>query len=206
MAIINKIKATDNKEYNIRDDYSIWGGRNLLLNSNFFTGNDQYWEKTLSTSFSEIVFDSDKKWAHIIDSGKAYEGYIQNLWENNSEQIVKEQDNITLSFLAKGKNGGEEIWARIWWLDINGDTVDAYYYDTCILTTTINKYTLTRIAPANAVSLQIAIYSSGSPHSPIEFWFTNVKVEKGNKPTDWSPAPEDIAKFIGNETIELYSE
>lgn len=31
MATISKIKATaDNVDYNIRDDYSIWGGRNFL--------------------------------------------------------------------------------------------------------------------------------------------------------------------------------
>lgn len=31
MAVISQIKATsDNVNYNIRDDYSIWGGRNLI--------------------------------------------------------------------------------------------------------------------------------------------------------------------------------
>ena len=30
MAVLSKIKASDNIDYNIRDDYSTWGGRNLL--------------------------------------------------------------------------------------------------------------------------------------------------------------------------------
>ncbi len=30
MALISKIKGTDNIEYNVRDDVSVWGGRNLL--------------------------------------------------------------------------------------------------------------------------------------------------------------------------------
>lgn len=35
MAVISQIKATsDNVNYNIRDDYSTWGGRNLLLGTN----------------------------------------------------------------------------------------------------------------------------------------------------------------------------
>ena len=40
MAVISKIKATaDNVDYNIRDDYSIWGGRNYLPQSEGeFTG------------------------------------------------------------------------------------------------------------------------------------------------------------------------
>ena len=38
MAVISQIKATaDNVAYNIRDDYSTWGGRNLLYNSNFLS-------------------------------------------------------------------------------------------------------------------------------------------------------------------------
>ena len=40
MAVISQIKATsDNVNYNIRDDYSTWGGRNYLLQSKGeFTG------------------------------------------------------------------------------------------------------------------------------------------------------------------------
>lgn len=39
MATISKIKATaDNVDYNIRDDYSIWGGRNYMQG----TGNPYY--------------------------------------------------------------------------------------------------------------------------------------------------------------------
>ena len=33
MAVLSKIKASDNVDYNIRDDYSTWGGRNLLPQS-----------------------------------------------------------------------------------------------------------------------------------------------------------------------------
>ena len=34
MAVISQIKATsDNTNYNIRDDYSTWGGRNYAQNS-----------------------------------------------------------------------------------------------------------------------------------------------------------------------------
>jgi hypothetical protein len=36
--------------------------------------------------------------------------------------------------------------------------------------------------------------------------YIGMKLERGNKSTYWSPAPEDIARYIGNETIELYSE
>jgi hypothetical protein len=32
MADIKAIKGTDNITYNLRDDYSKWGGENLLLN------------------------------------------------------------------------------------------------------------------------------------------------------------------------------
>lgn len=38
MAVISQIKATsDNVNYNIRDDYSTWGGRNLVYNTRFLS-------------------------------------------------------------------------------------------------------------------------------------------------------------------------
>ena len=36
--------------------------------------------------------------------------------------------------------------------------------------------------------------------------FRRLKFEQANKATDWSPAPEDLMRYIGDETIELYSE
>jgi hypothetical protein len=36
-----------------------------------------------------------------------------------------------------------------------------------------------------------------------ELWITNIKAERGNKATDWSPAPEDIAQVDGTELILL---
>ena len=32
MALISKIKGTNGAEYNVRDDVSVWGGRNLVYN------------------------------------------------------------------------------------------------------------------------------------------------------------------------------
>lgn len=38
MAVLSQIKASDNVNYNIRDDYSTWGGRNLYIGSKNFSG------------------------------------------------------------------------------------------------------------------------------------------------------------------------
>ena len=39
MATISKIKLPNNASYDIRDDYSTWGGRNLLQNSSQILSN-----------------------------------------------------------------------------------------------------------------------------------------------------------------------
>jgi hypothetical protein len=40
--------------------------------------------------------------------------------------------------------------------------------------------------------------------SASECWWRDFKLERGNKATDWSPAPEDIA-HVNGECLELLS-
>ena len=41
---------------------------------------------------------------------------------------------------------------------------------------------------------------NGDGHS---LWVAGLKLEKGNKPTDWSPAPEDVSSAIEANTAEI---
>lgn len=61
----------------------------------------------------------------------------------------------------------------------------------CYATTTLN-------ININAESEIIVDDISGRPSSAVNIILKNFKLEKGNKATDWTPAPEDVDKSIAN--------
>lgn len=68
---------------------------------------------------------------------------------------------------------------------------------------TIGKVTGTTIVPENAVSLRLALrHTSGTTPSQV-FNYKELKIEKGNKATDWTPAPEDVDRRITNAESEI---
>lgn len=46
----------------------------------------------------------------------------------------------------------------------------------------------------------------GRPSTPPNIMLTNFKLEKGNKPTDWTPAPEDVSSEIENKVSTAKAE
>ena len=198
MALISKIKGTNGTEYNVRDDVSVWGGRNLIKNSNF--NNDiAYWteNKNSSNTVIEIIKENNKNWLHIvsnnsIQSQQYYDGVNQVINFNNNNDLV------TVSFLAKGSINNVPLYIgfAMYNTDDNVTIVDK----TINLTTTVSKYWFIQ-SLSNYSSTDLFI---GSNSTPIEVWITNIKLEQGTKPTDWSPAPEDIA-YVNGECLELLS-
>lgn len=212
MAVLSKIKASDNVDYNIRDDYSTWGGRNLLKNTKNFTntGVDSSEMGYLRTgsSFGDSYNNFSSRTITTSSTGTIGEWLVTD---------CKNGETYTLSFFAKGSgsprcyfygpSGYISVASMINSAGGSGTPTDGNsdsgtkitvtsewkrYWVTWTLAasggTTDTKYCLIRNDNAGAYSI------------------CGVKLEKGNKATDWSPAPEDIARFIGDETIELYSE
>ena len=62
-------------------------------------------------------------------------------------------------------------------------------------------YSTFKIPPNNDYD---RLYAYISSNRDINMYMTDIKLEKGSKPTDWSPAPEDIAHMNG-EQLELLS-
>lgn len=202
MAVISQIKATsDNVNYNIRDDYSIWGGRNLLQ------GTANPWIGSMTAP----------QWG--IGSGGNGVGSI--------EEILDSPIQLTKTFRITGNTSGNRDWRQnvqdfvdlgtegLWqcscWVRAIGASCKSFIrvWSTKAIfskTTTIStdwtymSFPLTLSANCTLGGMMFGLTGAGS----IEY--IGMKLERGNKSTDWSPAPEDIARFIGNETIELYSE
>lgn len=64
---------------------------------------------------------------------------------------------------------------------------------------------ITTTVPENAVLISIGVQreTPGEGLAKFNFYVKKEKLEKGNKPTDWTPAPEDIDKKIESNTTSI---
>lgn len=217
MALIAKIKNTaDNTDYNVRDDVHTWGGRNLLLRSNQFLTADWYRSDT-----TRVLFYPDEGYMkfNYYTSTRYAKCKIQNLLYENIELNTY----YTYSFEAKyeddGTGGSATTMASYLGFNLSSRTgntfstsYDKYQGVTTTLTTDWKKYSYTYLVPDNltqgvATALTNGSYLTlqfGRQAAAYTFYVRNIKLEKGNKATDWSPAPEDIA-YVNGTTLELLS-
>lgn len=206
MAVISQIKATsDNVNYNIRDDYSTWGGRNLVYNTRFLSATPPApWVNWGSPTTREVVEIDGINYMHLVSTTNKWQGYSQNSVQRGGYGDVTAGDQIIVSFDAYAKTAGQTCCIGIHWGNNSGSIISQSWYSPVLTTTSVHYISPVYTVPANCVGFNLMIGSNSE--TVDEIWMAKVKVEKGNKATDWSPAPEDIARFIGNETIELYSE
>lgn len=211
MAVISQIKATsDNVNYNIRDDYSTWGGRNYLLGTNNWYG----WNKSSIVTFNEEIASwpdsTTQAWTVVRQAKIPQTLFLGNDWTLSFEYRSDDWSDTTRRYLditfygSATENGSRTKYLTL--LSPNKNTE--------LFSMPASTWQKTAITIEN---IQLSDFVSGSGdvnYCGVEFYnytlnpidIRHVKLEGGTKATDWSPAPEDIARFIGNETIELYSE
>lgn len=154
------------------------GGRNLALQTSF-KGNVTQW-----TKHSGATIDTVSGKATLLGNGSTC--YIMH-----TLQQLEPKTQYTFSAYFKNNNlvGGSvklcvslnNVWTNTTIpLTTNGDGV----YSTTF--TTLSTVTATK------VSVDVVAGTSGS----CNVW--NIKVEKGNKATDWTPAPEDIDSSLSD--------
>ena len=176
MALISKIKGTNGTEYNVRDDVSVWGGRNLIKNSNI---------------------------AQLTTSASAW-GY--STWRLAKPDSLKVGETLVAS--AKITPGASDTWTAATFYLYNAAQDDgARAKSATVLGEIVNNYAFAKLTVnsnyTNYTDLLIYYGTAGqcTGHSGT---ITDVKLERGTKPTDWSPAPEDIA-HVNGECLELLS-
>lgn len=174
------------------------GGKNILLNSSFKT-NYEKWEFQVNGETAEITTKYNKKCAHIKSTALKRNGlfkqsiigklepntqYTMSGW-TLTENITKGSTNFAIMFYQDGYysvnntstwfgygsknfaiNSGAGAWNYISWTFVTDSKVEAATY--------LNIYVYTRDFIGDV-------------------YFYDLKLEKGNKATDWSPAPEDIS-------------
>lgn len=161
------------------------GGRNLLLNSSF-KNDRKSWTDWGSPATRELVTSNNKVWAHIVGNKQNYQGF--NQWTESGS--IKTGDNITFSARIKGGAGNQIFTIGIHWMNSSNTIIDQTWH-TFTVGTTDGVYTWTTTASgANCSKLNLMVGVSDTS-TAYNVYFTELKLEKGNKATDWTPAPED---------------
>lgn len=159
------------------------GGRNLLINSHIESskrGNSTELLPALTSWASTFVNATNIQ--KIFKAGETYT--ISFDYEITAIQSGKEISNKWAGFGLYSANDG---WvAQLW--DTQGlNTVGAKAHF-------VKTFTLGETLPTDTVmNIYTQRYSDGTNQTIV---FSNLKVEKGNKATDWSPAPEDTDAAI----------
>ena len=173
-----ELNASKTEEIGTKLDNLEIGGRNLLLNTGFNTFN--HWIKGSNTKSLQIV----DGWCEITIGG-AWSGFVQEFTpEKNVEYIVSYEaylvDTVAETSLLETDFGTPDQMMEI--------------------SKTPTKCSLKLKYPSTSSNGKIDFQLS-SAEVGKKWRIRKIKLEKGNKATDWSPAPEDVDEKIDDIQI-----
>lgn len=166
----DSITSTVKKEVTTQIGNIDIGGRNLLLNTGFNTFD--HWIKGSNTKSLQMV----NGWCEVTIGG-TWSGFVQEfIPEKNVEYIVSYEAYLV------------DTVAETAVLETDFGTPDQNQ----TINKTPAKYSLKLKYPSTSLNGKIDFMLSNNEVGK-KWRIRNIKLEKGNKATDWSPAPEDMA-------------
>ena len=157
------------------------GGRNLLQNS--FIANAWRGESTKELAkqqgWAEVIISHDD-FVRLFEAGIEYTFSFD--WEIIDVQSGKTDFNIRLGFLIYSPNNSADLPNTTLYVSGKQEVGDAGHFE--------KTFSLKSITDDARILVYTNRYTDGSLDTVK---FTNIKVEKGNTATDWTPAPEDMA-------------
>ncbi|MDO4170315.1 MAG: hypothetical protein Q4D45_10485 [Lachnospiraceae bacterium] len=164
------------------------GGRNIILNSDFRFGTKEWDEWSVAPELSECITLEGKNWLHMIGhSNTPFQGYRQEyiILVPNTEYVlsmmvygVKESDQLLVMLHRYGDGNNDPQIRKT--LSVDPGTPSKI----------IISIEGTDVGSKKYFRLMIG------PYNDSEIYLTDIKLEKGNKATDWTPAPEDTNASI----------
>ncbi|MEK4181722.1 phage tail spike protein [Aeribacillus sp. FSL K6-1121] len=156
------------------------GGRNLLRNTDFRNGLNNW--SNWGTATREVVDLNGKKWVHLSQNDS-------NRWRGVSQVVlsIKPSTPYTVSFIAYSQNNSV---MTVGFHQRLGNTIVTQNWQTFTLTNSPKKYSYTFTTTGS--SIDQFNFMIGNDQSPFDIYITDIKLEIGNKATDWTPAPEDV--------------
>ena len=116
-------------------------------------------------------------------------------WKKSTEVMLESGDIYTLSFLAKSSSGTDKIYFSF----ANNNSSQEYITPNNLLinNTSYQKYTLVNTIKLDSSKWNNLLFTNhngwhGLTGNTGTVSIKQIKLEKGNKATDWTPAPEDI--------------
>lgn len=111
--------------------------------------------------------------------------------------IMESGAEYILSFDAKTSNGTDTMYFSTVTPATNGNTFQRVVSMTPTGTYKRYQYTFKSLSGSESVNrLMVNNRTANNPNNKGILYLKNIKLEKGNKPTDWSPAPEDIDNAV----------
>lgn len=166
---------------------------NLLVNSNFATGNYNSWEERLNLSTKEVVSYIGKQWLHIAntDTTQALPGMrqiVRNIITPGAEYTVS---LLAFTGLTNPTDNQKTLNVDIQWL--NGSTTVSYTTIPFVLTRDATQYSATINAPDSQMD-SFSFKLQGVTNTIFDFYITNIKFEKNDHATDWIAGRADTIK------------
>lgn len=162
------------------------GGRNLIINSNL----SRALTNVTNDGCSNMTVVSDSVYGHALKFTAVNQRRVfwatSNVWVRNK--------TYTVSFVAKSSVTGQKIRP-------SRSTAD--WGDDITLTTSYDRYT-TKIISWDTNAGGTLSFSCTNAVGDITI--TNVKLEVGNKATDWTPAPEDVSQDATNKASQALTD
>ena len=171
-------------------------GENLILNGAFQdgTGGTLNWTEWGTPTTREIVEINGRKWMHIVSTIDQFQGYQQEHINDFKVRVIP-GEKYTLSFRAYSASGTPEVCMGFHWKDAsNSNTIVSQNWYTFQIDTTPKVYSETITIPSGVNSFNVMVGDRTT--SAQNFYMTEIKFEKGEVATSWSPTRLDTYSEI----------
>jgi hypothetical protein len=178
MSDIKAIKGLDGTIYNIKDNYSEWGGTNLL--------------KNIPRKY--VATDYDAYLLNLTENLVVGQTYTLQLWDVNVYHSAKTAADTGVCFYWGGGLNSLGNWYGTRYFTAGTNN---YHADHLVKTFTI---TWSEASNSGAKNPWLVLYNSvgyldGTRNMSVGKW----KLEKGHKATDWTPCYGDIFSVSGEQ-------
>lgn len=167
---------------------------------------------TIGTEWSASQADITAEIGGIEVGGRNLLSLTDTEWSNNADTASWKRYNMPnvplangdymLSFDVKTSNGTDVFYAGLGETDSSRIIVERIkpttsYTRMSVKIVNSGSYYINSVIVSNAKA-----YGRGNDNNTGVLYIRNIKLEKGNKATDWTPAPEDTDEYIAENGIE----
>lgn len=161
------------------------GGRNLYLNSSFSNGTNNW---SISNAGSGSVETIDERTVLLLDASNSNAAFAYAYQD-------KTVDLNTYYSISSWVYSTSDVAASIYSATTDGGWDNAAYKEFNI---PANTWTFINLKRLSHSSLANMIFGIGCTKASGQIYIYHPKLEKGTKPTDWTPAPEDTQDAVNN--------